>query len=296
VFATTLPVGSGHPSTLILTLTIAGTFAFGLSGGLAGVRRGLDLFGVAVIAVAAAMAGGVIRDLLIGIPPQGFRDWRYIVSAGAAGLVCFVFYRLFDRLDGPIQLFNALGLSLFCVTGTTAALADGVAPFQAAILGAMTGIGGGVMRDILLGETPVVLRRNLRAIPALLGAAIVATAHAAGLDSGIFAIIGGTACLALWAVGSRFGLELPTIGPDRQRQDPTGEGRSENANQGLMPTNRPTDHEVADPPTPQTPYASSARPRKTQGKSSGEQGNDRYDARILNPRPSIHRRDRGLRD
>ena len=79
----------------------------------------------------------------------------------------------------------------------------------------MTGIGGGVVRDMLLGETPVVLRRNLRAVPALLGGTIVSIAHAAGSDNGIFAITGGAACLALWAVGSRFGLELPTIRPDR---------------------------------------------------------------------------------
>jgi uncharacterized membrane protein YeiH len=111
------------------------------------------------------MSGGIIRDLLIGVPPQGFRDWRYVVAAVAAGLVCFVFYPLVDRLDRPIEVFNAVGLSLLCVTGTAAALADGVAPFQAAILGAITGIGGGVVRDILLGETPVVLRRNLYAVP-----------------------------------------------------------------------------------------------------------------------------------
>jgi uncharacterized membrane protein YeiH len=249
VLTATLTASSGHPSTLIVGLTIAGTFAFGLSGGLAGARRGLDLFGVAAIAVVAAMAGGIIRDLLIGVPPQGFRDWRYIVSAAAAGLICFVFYRLLDRLDRPLQLFDALGLSLFCVTGTTAALADGVAPFQAAILGATTGIGGGVARDILLGETPVVLRRNLRALPALVGGAIVAIAHAAGSDSGIFAAIGGMACLALWALGSRFGLELPTIWPDRRR---------------LRPTKLPTNHEVTSPPTPHTPNASSAHPRATQ--------------------------------
>jgi uncharacterized membrane protein YeiH len=217
VLTATLTGSSRHPSTLILTLSIAGTFAFGLSGGLAGARRGLDLFGVAVVAVVGAMAGGVIRDLLIGVPPQGFRDWRYIVSAAAAGLICFVFFGLVDRLDRPIQLCDALGLSLFCVTGTTAALADGVAPFQAAILGAMTGIGGGVVRDMLLGETPVVLRHNLYALPALLGAAIVAIAHASGSDSGVFAIVGAAACLALWALGSRFGLELPTIGTDRRR-------------------------------------------------------------------------------
>jgi uncharacterized membrane protein YeiH len=249
VLTATLTGSARHPSTLILTLSIAGTFAFGLSGGLAGARRGLDLFEVAVVAVVGAMAGGVIRDLLIGVPPQGFRDWRYIVSAAAAGLICFVFFGLVDRLDRLIQLCDALGLSLFCVTGTTAALADGVAPFQAAILGAMTGIGGGVVRDMLLGETPVVLRHNLYALPALLGGAIVAIAHAAGSDSGIFAIVGGTACLALWALGSRFGLELPTIRPDRQRL-------------------RPTHHEVASLPTPRTQKPSSALPRELKAKNA----------------------------
>ena len=212
-----LPTRYHAGSTLILTLSLAGTFAFGLSGGLAGVRRRLDLFGIVVLSFVVALTGGIIRDLLIGVPPQTFRDWRYLAAAAAAGIVCFFLPPLADRTNRDMQVFDALGLSLFCVTGAAAALADGVGPAQAAIVGTITGIGGGVLRDLLLGEVPTVLREGLYAIPALLGASVVAVAHAAGSNSGLFAVIGGTLCFAVRMLGIRYDLDLPTARATRQK-------------------------------------------------------------------------------
>lgn len=202
---------------LVLGLSLAGTFAFGLSGGLAGVRARLDVFGVVVLAFVVALSGGFIRDLLIGVPPQTFRDWRYLAAAIAAGVVCFVLPSMVDRAQASMQIFGALGLFLFCVTGAAAALAAGVGPVQATIVGTITGVGGGVVRGVLLTEVPTVLRQELYAIPALLGATVVATAHAAGSDSGFYAILGAAVCFAVRMIGIRYRLNLPKARPDEPR-------------------------------------------------------------------------------
>jgi uncharacterized membrane protein YeiH len=151
---------------LLLVLNLAGTFAFGLSGGMAGVRARLDLFGVVVLAVVVGLAGGITRDLLIGFQPATIRDWRYLAVAGGAGLVTLFAYPLLSRIGGPIDVLDAAGLALFCVTGASTALEFGLAAAPAVILGAITGIGGGVLRDILVRQIPVVLREGLYAIPA----------------------------------------------------------------------------------------------------------------------------------
>ena len=167
--------------TLILVLNLAGTFVFGLSGGLAGVRARLDLLGVIVLSFAVALAGGIIRDLLIGIAPATFRDWRYLAAAAAAaaaaGIVSFIGRPILERVDRALILFDAIGLGLFCVTGASAALAHHLGPVQSIILGAVTGVGGGMVRDLLLRQIPNVLRADLYAVPALLGATVLVVAH-----------------------------------------------------------------------------------------------------------------------
>src|SRR5512132_3210850 len=147
---------------LLLVLNLAGTFAFGLSGGMAGVRARLDLFGVVVLAVVVGLAGGITRDLLIGVQPATIRDWRYL---GGAGLVTLFAYPLLSRIGGPIDVLDAAGLALFCVTGASTALEFGLAAAPAVILGAITGIGGGVLRDILVRQIPVVLREGCTRSP-----------------------------------------------------------------------------------------------------------------------------------
>ena len=163
------PVLHGFDPMLLLVLSLAGTFVFGLSGGLAGVRAKLDVFGVVVLAVVVGLAGGVTRDVLIGIPPAAFRDWRYLAVAGAAGLVTVLAHAALTRLERPILVLDAAGLALFCVTGASTALDHGVGSVGAAVLGAITGVGGGVLRDVLVRQVPVVLRSGLYAIPALGG-------------------------------------------------------------------------------------------------------------------------------
>jgi uncharacterized membrane protein YeiH len=213
---------AGFDPNLILALNLAGTFAFGLAGGLAAVRARLDLLGVVVIAFVVALAGGVIRDLLIGVPPATFRDGRYLVAAGAAGIVSFFARPALERVDRGVTFFDALGLGVFCVTGASAALDHRLGPAQSIILGAITGVGGGMVRDVLLREVPSILRRELYAVPALLGAGIVVAAHGAGSLSVVFPVLGAVVCVATRLISVRFRLGLPIAPSERKKEPPPG--------------------------------------------------------------------------
>jgi uncharacterized membrane protein YeiH len=202
-------VADGVDETLVLWLNLFGTFAFGISGGLAAVRARLDVFGVLVLAAVCGLAGGVVRDLLIGAPPATFRESSYLAAVGAAGLVCFFAWLVIERLQRSVLVFDAVGLAVFCVTGASKGLEHGLGPVQAVLLGLITGIGGGMLRDVLLGEVPVVLRQELYAIPAMAGAAVVAVADVAGGSSGVFLLIGAVVCFSLRLAGLRFGLDAP---------------------------------------------------------------------------------------
>jgi uncharacterized membrane protein YeiH len=212
-----VPVLHGFDPTLLLVLNLAGTFVFGLSGGLAGVEKRLDVFGVVVLAVVVGLAGGITRDLLIGIPPQTFRDWRYLAVAGGAGLVTFLAHSTLERQERPILVLDAAGLALFCVTGASTALDHHLGAVEAIVLGAITGVGGGALRDILVREIPVVLRTGLYAIPALLGATIVVAASRAGSHNLAFPIIGAAVCFLIRLAGIYFDLNVPTA---RGRTEP----------------------------------------------------------------------------
>ena len=208
----------GFDATLVLWLDLVGTFVFGLSGGLAAVRARLDVFGVVVLAAVVGLAGGVARDLLIGTPAETFRDGRHLAAVGAAGLVSFFAGPALDRIQRGVQVFDAVGLAVFCVVGASKALAFGLGPVQAVILGAITGIGGGMLRDVLLGQTPTVLRHELYAIPALLGAGVVVGAHAAGSLSPVFPLLGALLCFATRMTGVHYGIDAPIPPSERRRR------------------------------------------------------------------------------
>src|SRR3954464_6978810 len=201
-----MDVPVGFSPALILVLNLAGTFVFGLSGGLAAVRARLDPFGVVVLAGVVGLAGGITRDLLIGAPPATFRDWRYLAAAGAAGLACYFGRPALERVRRSVLVFDAFGLGLFCVTGATKALDFGVGPLPAILLGAITGIGGGILRDVLLREVPTVLRHELYAIPALLGAAVLVIAQQSGSASPVFPMVGAALCVGVRLIGLKYGV------------------------------------------------------------------------------------------
>jgi uncharacterized membrane protein YeiH len=163
---------------LQLALDLVGVFAFALSGGLVAVKKRLDLFGVLVLSGAAALGGGVMRDVLIGeLPPVGISDWRLLTSALVAGLVTFLYHPGVERISRFVRVLDAAGLAVFAVGGSLKALGAGMDPLTAVFVGGITAVGGGIVRDVLAGQVPEVLRREMYALPALLGSALIVTAH-----------------------------------------------------------------------------------------------------------------------
>lgn len=197
-------------STFLLALDLAGTFVFALSGAMAGVKYRLDLFGVLVVSVVAATAGGVLRDVLIGaVPPVAINDWRYIVVSCVAGLIAFRWHPLINRLHNPVLVFDGAGLALFAVTGASKALAFQLDPIGAVLLGVLTGTGGGIVRDMLVAKPPTVLRSELYAVTALAGAAVVVIGDLLELPSTPVALAGAALCFGLRLAAIRRGWELP---------------------------------------------------------------------------------------
>jgi uncharacterized membrane protein YeiH len=201
-------------STLLIAFDLSGTFVFALSGATAGVKHKLDLFGVLVLSFAAGNSGGIARDVIIGaVPPAAINDWRYIAVSTLAGLITFFRYRTINRLSSPVLVFDAAGLALFGVSGAGKALAFHVRPVGAALLGMVTGIGGGMMRDILVAEVPTVLRTELYAIAALTGASVVVLGKMLHVPTGLTAIAGAVLSFGLRFVAMRRGWHLPTARP-----------------------------------------------------------------------------------
>lgn len=200
--------------TLVLALDLGGTFVFALSGAMAGVRHRLDVFGVLVLAFAAATAGGITRDLLIGaVPPVAVADWRFIVVSLLAGLTTFRWHPIVHRLQDAVLIFDAAGLALFAVSGALKALAFGANPVAAVLLGMLTGIGGGMLRDVLVTQIPNVLHAELYAIAALAGATVVVAGVVLGVPTLPVAVMGAALCFGLRLAALRRGWGLPVANP-----------------------------------------------------------------------------------
>ena len=201
-------------ASLLSLLDLAGTFVFALSGAMAGVKHRLDLFGVLVLSFAAANTGGITRDLLIGaVPPGAVSNWHYLAVSAAAGLLTFYFPSRISQDWVPVLLFDAAGLALFAVTGAGKALSHGLNPVMATLMGMLTGIGGGMARDVLLAQVPTVLRADLYAVAALAGAAVVVTAAVLQLPAAPAALAGAGLCFGLRVLAIKHGWQLPVAAP-----------------------------------------------------------------------------------
>lgn len=198
-----------------LVLDVIGVFVFALSGALLGVRQGLDLFGILLLAWVAGLGGGIIRDLFLGItPPVGVSDWRLLAAAVLAGMLVFLFHGTWQqvsvrapdvrwrRVPYAVRLLDAAGLAVFAVSGALVALSTGAGALAAILIGGITAVGGGLLRDILAGRVPEVLRRELYAIPALIGSSLVVLADR--LDA--------TSTLTVWgSVALVFGIRVLAV-------------------------------------------------------------------------------------
>ena len=207
----------------LLALDLVGTFAFALNGALTALRVArLDIVGVVTLGMITALGGGIIRDVMLGsLPPATFRDWRYLVVAAAGGLIAFVFGRGLERLNTPITVLDAAGLSLFAITGANKALLFHLGPAQAVILGAVTAVGGGTLRDVLVRQIPTVLSSGLYAIPALVGATamvVMTELHVPGLPAGLGA---AAVCFCIRMIGVHYDLDapMPRGAPERDPED-----------------------------------------------------------------------------
>ena len=198
-------------SSLLLALDLTGTFAFGLNGALTAVRTArVDIVGVITLGMITAMGGGIIRDILLGdLPPATFRDGLYLAVAAAGAFIAFALGRRLHRLAGLITVLDAVGLSVFAVTGATKALDFEIGWAQAVILGTITAVGGGTLRDSLIGQVPSVLSTGFYAVPALVGAGIAVAATEAGIYGLWASLAAAGICLLIRLLGVHFSLNAP---------------------------------------------------------------------------------------
>ena len=186
-------------NTLLLVVDFAGTFVFAIEGGMAAAAGHLDLLGAMVLAFATALGGGIIRDVLIGaIPPNSIRNWRYGAIAFAGAATAFFFHSFVQEVPASVLvLLDAAGLSLFAVAGAEKALEFEIHPFIAILMGGITGVGGGTVRDLLLAQVPTVLRADVYATAALAGAIVMAATYRVGMPRVWAGAVGGVICFCL---------------------------------------------------------------------------------------------------
>ncbi len=200
-------------SSISLVIDLIGTAVFALSGGLLAVRRNFDIVGVLVLSVAAGLGGGMLRDVLLGdTPPAALRNEAYLLTALVAALIAFFFHPRVEQLRRSMLLLDALGLGFFAVSGTLRSLSAGLGPVPAILLGVVTGAGGGVIRDLLALEVPLVLRRDVYALAALVGALAFVGVDRVSTQV-VAAIVGISLTFALRVLSMRFGWQAPRPRP-----------------------------------------------------------------------------------
>lgn len=198
------------PSTLLLVLDLVGIGVFALSGALTGVEKKLDLFGVLALSNTTALGGGIIRDVLIGVtPPATFTDSRYLVVPAVCGVLVFYVHPAVTRVRRPLMVFDAAGLSLFAVAGAQKSIDAGLNTPSSIGVGMITAVGGGIMRDVLVREIPLVLHREIYATAALLGATIVAVGDRVSWAPTPVAVTGALATFAVRVISKWRGWSAP---------------------------------------------------------------------------------------
>jgi uncharacterized membrane protein YeiH len=198
---------------LLLVVDLLGTFVFGVEGATAAIQGQLDLFGVMVLAFATALGGGIIRDLLIGdVPPAAIRDWRYAAIAFVAAASTFVWHQHINQFPASVlMVIDAAGLSLFAVAGASKALEFNIHPFLAVLMGGITGVGGGTIRDVLLARIPTVLRADIYAVAAIAGAAVMILCLKLKMSATLASVFGAVVCFLLRVISVWRHWNLPRL-------------------------------------------------------------------------------------
>ncbi|WP_124711220.1 trimeric intracellular cation channel family protein [Gordonia insulae] len=199
-----------------------GIAVFAASGALLGVRKDFDLWGIVTVGVLTGVGGGILRDLLLGItPPTSVQNWPPIIVAAVASLAIFFFHPTFTQLRRSVLILDAIGMGLFASSGAAVAIDQHVSAFAATLVGLLTAVGGGILRDVLANEIPLLLQpADLYAVPALLGAGVVAVGGTlSSVPIWVWLIIGTAVATGLRVAGLAFGWRLPTAGPGWRRRD-----------------------------------------------------------------------------
>ena len=200
-----------HP--LFTVVDLLGTIAFAISGAAAAMERRLDLFGAYALAFITACGGGILRDVCLGtLPPIGISDWRYLACSAIAATVTIGASGLVQRLERPVTFFDALGLGAFAVVGAHKALLHGAGSEPAIVLGTVTAVGGGVMRDVLVNRIPVILEKELYALAAMVAAVIQVVAQVNGWFVAFAPWFAAGVCVVVRLLAVRYGWALPVVG------------------------------------------------------------------------------------
>jgi uncharacterized membrane protein YeiH len=198
---------------VLLAVDLVGTFVFAVEGALAGIQGELDLLGLLVVSFVTALGGGTVRDLLIGaVPPNSIRDWRYGATAFAGGGAVFCFYQSFQHVPQQLLItLDAAGLALFAMAGAGKALEFGINPMISVLMGVLTGVGGGTIRDVLMMRVPGVLNTDIYASAALAGAAVMVIGLALKVPRTVAMTAGGVCCFVLRMVAVARHWNLPKV-------------------------------------------------------------------------------------
>ena len=214
-----------NPHIVYEVLDLVGTFAFAISGAVAARQRRLDLFGILSVAFMVACGGGIVRDVCIGAtPPAALSDWRYLATSILASVVTIAAYAKVRRLRFPVLFFDAIGLGLFAVAGAQKSLTYGHSAELAILLGMVSAVGGGVIRDMLLSRVPAILAREIYASAALLGAIVFVASAKMGAMSAWTPWCATIACVGVRLLALYYGWRLPVYrGPKAQREQSVSE-------------------------------------------------------------------------
>jgi uncharacterized membrane protein YeiH len=195
---------------LLYLFDLLGTFAFAISGAVAGVRKNFDLYGIIVLALVTAVGGGTIRDVLVGrIPPFIFKDINYFLISIAAALITFFFHKYVEKTYKLLLIMDAIGLGVFTVIGISVGLQYNIGYFGAVVMGVMTGTFGGMIRDVLQKEVPLVLQKEIYASACIIGGIIFVVFDILKINNVLNVVISGVAVFLIRFVAIQKNWHLP---------------------------------------------------------------------------------------
>lgn len=193
-------------------LNICGTFSFAVSGAFAAMQKRLDMFGVLIIAFATAVGGGTLRDILIGDTPVSWlKNANYSLLILITAIASMVFWKKIKSLKITLFLFDSLGLGFFTIVGLQKGLAYDLHPGVCVALGTVTGCFGGIIRDILLNNIPLIFRKEIYATACIIGGVVYLLLDYFGVDAALVKLISVTVVFLIRIVAVKYNFTLPRI-------------------------------------------------------------------------------------